>query len=199
MSRPELDVSKLPNHAFGHQGLIWWGTTGFMVIEGTMFVVTIMALLVLRVRNEAWPPGAPNPDLGPATINTLILLASAVPNHLAKKAAEQMDLGKVRPWLLVTIAFGVLFLIVRAFEFPALNVRWNEDAYSSIVWFLLGLHTTHVATDVVDSAVLAVLTYTHEIGPKRFVDLSENALYWDFIILSWIPIYVLVDWFPRWS
>jgi cytochrome c oxidase subunit III len=199
VSRPALDVSKLPDYAFGHQGLIWWGTAGFMVIEGTMFLVTMMALLVLRARNEAWPPGAPNPDLGPATINTVILLASAIPNHLAKKAGEQMDVGQVKPWLLATIGLGVVFLIVRAFEFPALNVRWDEDAYGSIVWFILGLHTTHVATDVVDSAVLLALLFTKEVRPRRFVDVSENALYWDFIILSWLPLYALLYWFPRWS
>jgi heme/copper-type cytochrome/quinol oxidase subunit 3 len=170
-----------------------------MVIEGTMFVVVTMALFVLRARNEAWPPGAPNPDLGPATINTLLLLASAVPNHLSKLAAEKMDLNRTRLWLLVTIACGVVFLVIRGFEFHGLNVRWDEDAYGSIVWFLLGVHTTHVATDVVDSIVLLVLGYTEEIGPKRFVDFSENALYWDFIVLTWIPIYVLLYWFPRWS
>ena len=158
MSRPTLDVSKLPNYAFGHQGLIWWGTTGFMVIEGTMFLVVTMALLVLRARNEGWPPGAPDPSLGPATLNTLVLLASAVPNHLAKTTAEKMRLDPTRRWLLVTIALGIVFLVIRAFEFPALNVWWDEDAYGSIVWLLLGLHTTHVATDVFDSIVLAVLT-----------------------------------------
>ena len=74
-----------------------------------------------------------------------------------------------------------------------------ELAPGSIVWLLLGLHTTHVATDVFDSIVLAVLTYTHDVPPRRFVDLSENALYWDFIIVSWLPIYVILYWFPRWS
>ena len=199
MSRPALDVSKLPNYAFGHQGLVWWGTAGFMVIEGSMFVVATMALLVLRTRSEAWPPGAPLPDLGPATWNTLILLVSALPNHLAKRAAEQLDLAKVRPLLLVCIAFGVAFLVIRAFEFPALNVRWDEDAYGSIVWFLLGLHTTHMATDVVDTAVLAAVLYSGDVAKKRLVDVSENALYWNFIILTWLPIYVMLYLFPRWS
>ena len=43
MSRTALDVSALPDHAFGHKGLIWWGTIGFMVIEGSMFVIGIVA------------------------------------------------------------------------------------------------------------------------------------------------------------
>ena len=85
------------------------------------------------------------------------------------------------------------------FEFPALNVRWDEDAYGSIVWFVLALHTTHLATDVVDTAVLTAVMYRTEPSEKRFVDVSENALYWGFIVLAWLPIYIALYWFPRWS
>ncbi len=200
MSRPAVDVSKLPPIAFGHQGLIWWGTIGFMVIEGTMFIAALMALFVLRSRSEAWPPGAPNPSLTYATVNTLVLLASVVPNHLTKRAAERLDLRRIRILLPVCIAFGIVFLVIRAFEFTALNVRWDEDAYGSIVWFVLAVHTAHMATDVADTTVLAVLMYTrHALKAKRYVDVSENALYWDFIVLSWLPIYAVLYWLPRWT
>ena len=37
-----VDVSELSEYAFGHQGLIWWGTIGFMVIEGSMFVMALI-------------------------------------------------------------------------------------------------------------------------------------------------------------
>ena len=52
MSTPRrtLDVSALPNHAFGHQGLIWWGTVGFMVIEGSMFVIGLVVYFYLRLK-----------------------------------------------------------------------------------------------------------------------------------------------------
>jgi hypothetical protein len=30
------------------------------------------------------------------------------------------------------------------------------------------------------------------------VDINENAIYWDFVILSWIPVYLVVYWAPRW-
>ena len=51
---------------------------------------------------------------------------------------------------------GIAPLIVRIFEFPALHVSWDSNAYGSIVWTLLGLHTTHILTDLVDTLVLAV-------------------------------------------
>ena len=26
---------------------------------------------------------------------------------------------------------------------------------------------------------------------------SDNAFYWDFVVVSWIPIYLLIYWVPR--
>jgi cytochrome c oxidase subunit I+III len=32
---------------------------------------------------------------------------------------------------------------------------------------------------------------------KRFVDVSENAVYWYFVVLSWLPIYAVIYGAPR--
>ena len=32
--RPAGNVADLPTVTFGHRSLMWWGTLGFMVIEG---------------------------------------------------------------------------------------------------------------------------------------------------------------------
>jgi cytochrome c oxidase subunit 3 len=93
---------------------------------------------------------------------------------------------------------GIAPLVVRWFEFPALNVRWNTNAYGSAVWFLLGLHTTHLLTDVADTLVLAALMFTRQgNNGRRFSDVSDNAFYWDFVVLTWLPIYALLYWVPR--
>jgi heme/copper-type cytochrome/quinol oxidase subunit 3 len=62
---------------------------------------------------------------------------------------------------------------------------------------LMGLHTTHLITDAYDSLVLTVLMFTGPLEGKRFVDISENAAYWYFVVLSWIPIYAVVYWGAR--
>ena len=197
-TRRTLDVSVLPTHAFGHQGLIWWGTVGYMVIEGAMFAMVLVTYFFLRTRVPEWPPSAPNPDVTLGTVNTLILLASLIPNQMAKRAAEKLDLRKVRALLPICLVFGIGFVVVRAFEFGSLGVRWDTNAYGSIVWFIMALHTVHLVTDVVDSTVLTALMFTSHAEPKRMVDVSENALYWYFVVFSWIPIYLTIYFAPRW-
>ena len=196
--RRTLDASALPTYAFGHQGLIWWGTVGFMVIEGSMFVIVLIAYFYLRLQVSAWPPNLANPNLGPGTANLLLVLVSILPAALTKKAAEKFDLGKVQFWLTVSTLFGIGSVVLRAFEYPALNCRWDDNAYGSITWLLLSLHTIHVATDVVDSGVLTALMFIGPVTEKRFVDVSENSLYWYFIVLWWIPIYLTIYFAPRW-
>ena len=193
-----VDVSELPTFAFGHHGLIWWGTIGFMVIEASMFLIVFVVYFYLRLRVEQWPPSVPFPNPFWATVNLLVLLASCLPNQLAKLAAEKFDLPRVRLWLTLMVVFGLASIVLRAFEYPALNVRWNTNAYGSIVWVLLSMHTLHLVTDVVDSMVLLAVAFLRPVTGPRFVDLSENALYWYFIVGSWIPVYLILYFAPRW-
>ena len=192
-----LDVSGLPSYAFSHRSLMWWATLGVVAIEATVFAMTIVSYFYLRSHADQWPLGVPPPNVFWGTVNTLILLASLIPNHWTKHAAERQDLRKVRIGMFVCIAFAVAFQVVRIFEFGSLNCHWDTNAYGSVVWLLLGLHTVHLVTDFGDSVVLAALMVTGPIEGRRFVDVEENAVYWDFVVLAWLPIYAVIYWAPR--
>jgi cytochrome c oxidase subunit 3 len=193
-----LDVGALAPGAFGSRSVMWWGTMGIVLIESTVFALAIGSYFFLQSRLPSWPPdGVAAPDLFWGTVNTFVLLASGIPNQLAKLAGERVDLRRVRVWMVVCLLFGVGFNAIRAVEFMHLNVRWDRDAYGSIVWLLLGLHTTHIVTDFLDTLVLAVLMFVGPIEEKRFVDVQENSVYWYFVVLAWLPIYGVIYWAPR--
>jgi cytochrome c oxidase subunit I+III len=65
------------------------------------------------------------------------------------------------------------------------------------VWTLLGFHTVHILTDLLDTIVLAVMMFTGPLEERRFVDVSENAAYWYFVVGTWLPIYALIYFAPR--
>ena len=77
-ARTTLDVSRLPTYAFSHRSLMWWGTAGMIVIEGTLFVIALVAYFYLRGLAQSWPLSAPPPDLLYGTLNTVILLVSGI-------------------------------------------------------------------------------------------------------------------------
>ena len=192
-----LDVSCLASFGFSHSSLMWWGTAGLMAIESTVFAIAIVVYFYLRSHADSWPMSAPPPELSWGTINTVILLLSVVPNHFAKRAAERLDRGGVKLWLTICLVVALVFLVVRGLELGALNVRWDASAYGSIVWMLMVLHTVHLVTDTWDTTVLDVLFFTGPLEGRRYVDVSENALYWYFVVISWLPIYAVVYLAPR--
>ena len=195
-----VEASHLPDHVFGSRSPLWWATLMIILIESTVFVMTIASYFYLQGRESEWPPaGTPEPRIFWATINTVVLLASLIPNQLVKNAAENEDLTKIRIWMPVADLFALTFLTIRFFEFSDLGVSWDSNAYASITWALLGFHTFHLLTDLIDSVVLTVMMFTHhgEDG-KRKVDVAENAFYWYFVVLTWIPIYLVIYWSPRW-
>jgi cytochrome c oxidase subunit III len=197
-SRVALDVSTLPTWAFGSGSLMWWGTLGFIGIETAGFGLAVAAYLYLAQKAQEWPLSAPPPDLLPGTLLTIVLLVSLVPNYILKRSAKARELGATRLGLVIMSVLGVLPLIIRIFEFRALNISWDTNAYGSIVWTLLGLHTVHIGTDAVDTVVLTALMFTrHGHMHRRFSDVNDNSVYWDFVVVSWLPIYLLIYWFPR--
>lgn len=198
MNRRVIDVSGLPTFAFGSRSPLWWGTICIMIVEGSMFLFGLITYFYLQGTQYEWPPGANQlPGVTFATINTVILLLSVYPNHLIKKAATKLELDKVQKLLLVMSGAAVVFLVIRGFEFTQLGVRWDDNAYGSILWTLLGLHTVHLLTDAFDTMVMTAMMYRQPVEGRRFVDVSENAEYWYFVIVTWLPIYFAVYLYPR--
>jgi cytochrome c oxidase subunit 3 len=192
------DLSGLPTYAFGSRMTMAWGTAAFIVLESTGFGLAIATYLYLAIVNPTWPLSVGPPDLFWSTILTIGLLVSLWPNYIAKRNARREDLSSVRRDLVIMSVSGLVPLGLRFFEFRALNVGWDQNAYGSIVWIILGLHTSHLLTDVADTLVLTMLMFTRHGKGKRFSDVEDNAVYWDFVVASWLPIYALLYWFPRW-
>jgi cytochrome c oxidase subunit III len=194
-----LDLSTLPATGFRSHGLWFWAGMAFMLMEGAGFALAGAAYLYLMNSADQWPLDGRAPTLFWGSLQALLLVASLVPNELVSRAARKRDLAGVQRWALVMTALGVAALAVRAFEFPHLNARWDFDAYGSVVWALMLLHTLHIVTDFIDTAILTTFLHTHPVEDERFSDTDDNATYWAFVVLTWLPIYLLVYWAPRWA
>jgi len=194
------DAARLPDHGFGQRSTTWWGVCGFIAIETTGFALAFAAYFFLMAQERQWPASAPPPDLLWGTLTAALLLLTEPINVWLKRAAEKEDLANVRIGLVVMSLVVLPIFVTRGFEFNHLNVWWDRSAYGSITWALLLLHTFHLITDWADTLVLAVLMHTeHGKKGRRFVDTSENALYWHFIVISWVLVYAVIYWVPRLS
>jgi heme/copper-type cytochrome/quinol oxidase subunit 3 len=182
----------------GPRNLVWWGNMGFMAIEATAFALAVGAYLYLQSRSPSWPPpGDAMPGLLCSTIFTAWLVASAVPNFWVSRQARRKNAVKTRWGALTMALLGLVLLGLRAFELAALPVSWQHDAYGSAVWMLMVLHTSHLVTELGETAVQCTWLFTHEIGDDQFSDVQNNCEYWNFVILAWLPLYFILYILPR--
>jgi heme/copper-type cytochrome/quinol oxidase subunit 3 len=89
-------------------------------------------------------------------------------------------------------------VVLRVVEFRALHVRWDMNAYGSIVWMILGMHTGHLVTSTIENVLVALVMFSRGLEDKHFVDATVNAVYWYFVVCSWVPLYAIVFLVPRW-
>ncbi len=197
--RLTIDVSDLPTTTFGRRSTTWWGTVGFMVVEGTTLIVTAASLLYIRGNFETWPPRPIlPPDLGIPTLVLVLLLVKLVPARLCVRAAKRLDTSATRRWLAVALLLGAAATGLRLLEFQSLNVRWDTNAYGSVVWTLLGFHTFLLAFDALETAALALLFHSEDrLRTYHYTDAEVGSIYVYFLSLSWVPLFVIVSLLPR--
>ena len=192
------DLSELPAAGFRSHGLWFWAGLAFMLMEGVAFALAGAAYLYLMNGAAQWPLANRPPDLFWGTAQTVLLLASLPPTFILSRAARRRELEPTRYWAVVVFLMNAAALVIRGFEFTHLNTHVDQDAYGSVTWAMLLLHTLHLVTDFVDTLFVTLFLFTHSVDTERFSDIDDDVVYWAFVVLTWVPIYLLVYWAPRW-
>ncbi len=196
--RVAADVADLPTVTFGQRGLLWWGTLFFCIIEGWTLAIIVGAYYYVRQGSANWPPvDTPLPSLGVGTIQLVVMLVSLIPIYLADRAARRLDKPTVRLWLTVASVLLIAIAVLRWFEFWSLNVRWDTNAYGSAEWNVLGWHATLIAVELGELIGMAAVMYRANVPVKYMSDTADLALYYYYLILVWVPLYVIAYWVPR--
>ena len=187
-----LDVSGLPSVAFGNRNTTWLANVFYMAIEGMMFALMFAVYFYLRTRSTDWPPGHLPPALKYGMANAGVLLLSVIPAWAVRKKAPELNRRVVKNGLLVLSVFALVATVLRVFEFSALNCRWTDDAYSSTVWVLIGMHTGHLLTELIETAVLLIISFTPKMAGTRLADAAINSDYWYFVVVTGLIVDLLI-------
>ena len=198
--RSVMDLRALPDVVFGPRDIMWWGTLGFVLIEGFTLALCAAAYLYVTQNFATWPPqNTPLPSLVAPTVQVVVMLVSIVPATWTARAARRYDLGAVRIGLTIATAFAIAIVGLRAWELlVSLNVKWDANAYGSVQWLVLGVHATLLAVELVEIGGMMLIFWLAPVEEKHFSDVADMVFYWLFMTLGWIPLYLLCFWVPRW-
>lgn len=206
VGRRALDVAELPDTLFDSNAPIWWGNTLLLFIETTMFGILVAVYFSVWMNLSPFPPPRvdhspviynPVPELLIPTINLIVLLASLVPGILLDLSARRMDESKVRLYLFMTLAFNVAAIVLRFYEFDSLLFKWDDNAYGSVTWVILGTHMLHLFVLCAEDIFLLSWTLSEGLDKKHALDLTVTAVYWYWIVGIWVFLYGLVYLAPR--
>ena len=192
-TRVVADVSALPRTVFGHRSQMWWGTLGFIVIEGTTLFVCAVSYFYLRRNFSTWPPEHMlRPALVIPAVQVILMLASIIPMGWVDAASRRLDLRGVRRGMLTCSVLAVAMTLLRCFEFASLNVRWDSNAYGSAAWATLTAHTTLLLLETAETIAMTVLLYSDTVEERDLAGTSDNAFYWYFMAGIWLPLAAVI-------
>jgi cytochrome c oxidase subunit III len=192
-TRAVADVRHLPRTVFGNRALMWWGTMGFIIIEGTTLFICAVTYFYLRRNFATWPPQhVYRPGLVIPTIQVLVMLLSIVPMRWTDRATYRMDLRTVRIGLLICSLLILVMCVLRVYEFRALKVRWDTSAYGSAAWAVVFSHTTLLVLEAAETLAITGLMLGDQVEERDLSGVSDNALYWYFLTGVWVPLYIAV-------
>jgi cytochrome c oxidase subunit III len=201
-----LDVSQLPATEFDERSPLWWGNTIGLFIETAMFGILIAIYITVAMNTSPFPPVRADrlpvlrdssPDLFLPVIGLIVLLASLAPGIWLDISARRRNVGAIKIGLIVTLSFNIAAFIIRYYEFDSLHFKWNENAYGSITWMLLGMHMLHIIVLGIEDIYLLTWTFTKGVDEKHALDLTVTAVYWYWIVGIWVLLFPLIYLTPR--
>jgi heme/copper-type cytochrome/quinol oxidase subunit 3 len=192
-TRAVADVRTLPRVVYGHRSQMWWGTLGFIMIEGSTLFICVVTYFYLRRNFATWPPEhIYRPSLVIPSIQAALMLLSNIPMRAVDRASSRLDLAGVRSGMVICSVLIVIMCVLRAFELKALNVRWDTNAYGSVAWATLVAHSTLLLLETAETLAITALMFQPDVEARDLSGVSDNALYWYFLTGVWIPLYVMV-------
>lgn len=142
--------------------------------------------------------------------NTIVLLGSSLMMALAVHAAEHGQKKKLVRFLVFTMALGVLFLGIKAFEYyvdyhhnliPGWKFKPDEwlvkeglsenqlgpvKIFLCFYWFMTGLHALHMIIGISLVFVITLIARRGHFSAEYYGPVEVVGLYWHFVDIVWI-------------
>ena len=137
----------------------------FLLSDTLTFGALLFAYSYGRISNPDWPTPFGKDSITNATIMTGCLLSSSLTMVLAVMAARRNDRSWTRNWILLTMVFGVAFIVLHGREWghlieegmlPGANPWSAVPQFGGTFFTLTGMHMLHVTIGVIYLGVVSL-------------------------------------------
>jgi len=193
------------------------GMWAFLLTEVMFFGGLFLAYLIYRnLYPEAFLLASNQLNVTLGGINTAVLIFSSLTMALAIRSA-QTGQGRIPQiaWLVLTVMFGVAFLVIKYFEYKS---KWDHGMlpgpgfmaagghpaelfgehvagariFFSIYFAMTGLHAFHMIVGIGIMAWMMRCSWKGYFTPSNSGGLEMSGLYWHFVDLVWIFLFPML-------
>jgi len=165
----------------------------FLATEVMIFSALIGAFLNAKLRSPADANEVLNiPITG---VNTFVLIISSFMVAMALQSALLNKQGRVKIFMLATLALGATFLGIQMFEYRELlheGFTPSTNAFSGAFFTVTGLHGFHVFIGLILILWLLPQVFKGRFGPHNYMRIEVFGLYWHFVDIVWIMLFTLI-------
>jgi len=156
-----------------------------------------------------------NPAFGAA--NTAVLIVSSLTMALAVRSARLGKQQALQMFLILTMIFGIAFLVIKGFEYhehwvdmkvPLFSGHWDysntpefphQAQYSHqaqilfcFYFFMTGFHALHMVVGVGLMTTILIMARKGTFSSEYFAPVEISGLYWHFVDIVWIFLFPLL-------
>jgi cytochrome c oxidase subunit 3 len=199
MAAQEGPITQVAEHEIAGRDLAWWGMIFFIASEALIFANLIAAYLYLEIRKGGgWVVPSDTGLIFPL-INTVILLSSSFPAHIAGTAIAKGNQRATRLGFLFAIILGAIFLGGQVYEYSGLfgnNFTPQASIFGSSFFTLTGFHGLHVTVGLIFLIIVLVRTMRGHFTRQKHFAIEAAEMYWHFVDGVWVVVFSTVYLLP---
>ncbi|HLI08917.1 MAG TPA: heme-copper oxidase subunit III [Ktedonobacteraceae bacterium] len=205
MATEQGPVTQVAEHEIATRDLAWWGMIFFIASEALIFANLIAAYLYLEIRNGGgWVPPTDSGLILPL-INTVILLSSSIPAHIAGTAIGRGNQRALRWGFFLTIILGAIFLGGQFYEYsglfahnftPSTGLTPQAAVFGSSFFTLTGFHGLHVTVGLIFLIIVLIRAMRGHFTPQKHFAVEAAEMYWHFVDGVWVVVFSTVYLLP---
>ncbi len=185
------------------------GMWTFLITEVLFFGGMFMAYAIYRATfPDAFASTSEYMNVILGGTNTAVLICSSLTMVLAVRAAQLSSRKGLILFLILTMIFGTIFLVIKGFEYtdkwrehlvPGFNFHYAPAQFehnAQILFFLYfcmtGMHAVHMIVGLGLLTFLIVQAQRRVFNANYFAPVEMIGLYWHFVDIVWIFLFPLL-------
>lgn len=133
------------------------------------------------------------------TFSTAVILCSSLTMYLAARSFKARNMTRYRILITVTVALGVVFVILQTLGFRYLQehgvklIGSGSNASGSFLGVITGVHMLHVIGGVIVLVVMFLRAFNSRSKNYSSVPIEVASTYWHFVDAIWIYLFIFFN------